>query len=85
MEIMAMPGNENSGGGPVHVRTGRVRQGRTRFRQRERANDHQRETSWSTSARVRTGTPGSMRMTQSRKVSERERGCARLLEQLRNS
>ena len=38
-----------------------------------------------TSARVRDGTPGSTRMTQSRKVSGRERGCARLLEQLRNS
>ena len=41
---------QNSDGGSVHVRSGRVRQGKTRFRQRERANDYQHETSSSTIA-----------------------------------
>ena len=46
LKIVAMRGTRTA----VHVRTGRVRQGRTRFRQRERANDYQRETGWSTIA-----------------------------------
>ena len=37
---------KNGSGGPVHVRVGRVRRGRTRVYQRECADDHRCETSW---------------------------------------
>ena len=48
--------DDNSSGGSVHVRVCRVRRWRNRVRQRKRANDHQRKTSWSAVGSKCTGT-----------------------------